>query len=228
MAPFLPGGARGYAFLLLQILALWVLFAVGMSFFARSGWVGSGVWDKTRTAYEGQDRRLDVVTALCLLLVIYGGINTALARWGQAVSELVKPAHARVVTFLLLMAAIVGPRLLDVSEVIDIRRKRLPFPASARSLQHGPCIWMRRSNDHGRDKSSWHSSVLAVFAVLLNIPAMYRGWIRSQLPRPPPQARRHQTVIRKMVGVFGHPQRRREIRYRIRRFLQTAKSLRCG
>ncbi len=176
IAPFLPGGARGYGFLLLQIVSLWLLFAVGMSFFARSGWVGSGLWDKTGTAFGGQDRRLAVVTALCLQLVIFGGINTSLARWGQAVSELVKPAHARVVTFLLLMAAIVGPRLLDVSEVIDIRRGGYHFLQVLDPFSTAMYL-DRRSNDLAQQVIVV-LFVLAVFTVLINIIAMYQGLVQ--------------------------------------------------
>ena len=176
MIPFLPGGSRGYGFLLLQIVSLWLLFAVGMAVFARSGWFGSGFWEKTRNAYDGQDRRLMVVTALCLQLIIYGGINTALARWGQAVSELVKPAHARVVTFLILMAASVGPLLLDVSEVIDIRRNGYHLLQVLDPVSTGR--YVRRAGNELAEQVLYILLLLAIFAVLVNIPALYRGTVQ--------------------------------------------------
>src|SRR5690606_8922102 len=79
MAPFLPGGARGYIFVLFQIISIWVLYAVGMSYFARGGWFGGSFFDRVYQALANQDRFFNVVTALCLQLIIYCGINTALA-----------------------------------------------------------------------------------------------------------------------------------------------------
>ncbi len=176
MLPFLPGGSRGYAFLLINVVALWGLFAVGMSNFARSGWVGSGVWEKTWIAFQGQDRRLTAITAVSLQLIIYGGINTALARWGQAVSEIVKPAHARVVTFLILMAAIVGPPLLDVSEVIDIHRNGFHLLQVLDPYNTSLYLSMR-ANDLAQQVIGI-LLVLASVSVLVNMPAMYRGAVQ--------------------------------------------------
>ena len=173
MVPFLPGGARGYLYLLFQIVSAWLCYAIAMAYFARGGWFGSGFWDRLVAAFTFQHQPFAVLTALCLQLIIYLGINTALARWGQAVSELVKPAHARVVTFLILMAAIVGPQILYVSDVIVINRGRYHF------LQLlDPVNTAMYLNHHSDDTSSLILSLLAfiaVCAILVNLIAMAQG-----------------------------------------------------
>ncbi len=173
MIPFLPGGSRGLILLLFQVAATWILFALGMSYFARRSWHGGGFFEKTYLALSFQDRHMAVVTGLCLLLITYCGINAALARWGQAASELVKPAHARVVTFLVLMAAIVGPQILWVSKVINLDMGRYHYlqvldPFTTSMYVYG----------HANGTSAiilWLLSGLAALAVLANLIGMFQG-----------------------------------------------------
>jgi hypothetical protein len=176
MVPFLPGGARGFLFILFQIASIWLLYAIGMSFFSLSGWFGGSLWDRTYVALVLPERELAVVTGLCLQLVIYNGINTALARWGQTISEIVKPAHTRVVTFLVFMAAIVGPQVLWFSKVIDLRNGRYnyvqvldPFN-TARELYSHP--------DSSARVILAILAILAILSVLVNLMAMLQGAAR--------------------------------------------------
>lgn len=176
MSPFLPGGARGYLFLLFQIVCVWGLYVIGMSYFARGGWTGDGLIGRVQNAINGQNRQLGVVTALCLQLIIYLGVNTALARWGQAVSELVKPAHARVVTFLILMAAIVGPQILSLSKVIDLRQNRYHF-LQVLDPWH-TAIYLARHSDQTAETILLLLALFAVAASLVNVIAMSQGITR--------------------------------------------------
>ena len=71
---------------------------------------------------------LRVATAVCWYLAIYLGIATALARWGRAVSNEVKPAHIRVLTFLLFTAGMIFPLLFKpkkYSIAVDFFRGRV-------------------------------------------------------------------------------------------------------
>lgn len=173
IAPFLPGGARAYLFLLIQIALIWLLYVIGMSSFARGGWFRGSLPEQVESALQSSNGDMRVVTALCLLLVIYLGINTALARWGQAVSELVKPAHARVISFLILMAAIVGPQLLYVTEVIDLGQGRF-HPLQVLDPINTSMYLQRNAND----TSSLILVVLcglALFSILVNSIAMMAG-----------------------------------------------------
>jgi hypothetical protein len=174
--PFLPGGARGYMFLLFQIASIWVLFAVGMSYFSRGGWFGASFWQRIGDAFGRSERELVVVTGLCLQLVIYNGINTALSRWGQTISEIIKPAHTRVVTFLVLMAAIVGPQILWLSKVIDLRQGRYNYVQVLDPYTTSIHLYYR-----GESTAPIVLSILAILAmlsVLVNLKAMLQAIFR--------------------------------------------------
>lgn len=185
MAPFLPGGSRAYLFLLIQIALVWLLYALGMSYFARGGWNRGSFTERIVAAWESSDGEMRVVTALCLMLVIYMGINTALARWGQAVSELVKPAHARVITFLILMAAIVGPQILDVSDVIDLGQGR--YHALQVLDPVNTALYLERNANSTSRMILLVLSVLAIVAILVNSLAMFAGVRHVYLSRVRPR-----------------------------------------
>lgn len=176
MVPFLPGGARGYLFILFQIASIWVLYAVGMSYFSRGGWYGGSFWIRTYDALVLPDREFAVVTALCLHLVIYNGINTALARWGQTISEIVKPAHTRVVTFLVFMAAIVGPQVLWFSKVIDLRNGGYHYVQVLDPVNTSLQVY--RHADSRASVILAMLAILAILAVLVNLMAMLQGTAR--------------------------------------------------
>ncbi len=175
MIPFLPGGARGYVFFLFHVIAIWLLYAIGMTNFARGGWYG-GLLNGMASAWDSQDRQFMMVTAICLQLVIYGGVNTALARWGQAISEVVRPAHARVVTFLMLMAAVVGPQILYVTELIDRPVARYSYLQVLDPVN--TAIFLGNRPDSRAGLIIALLLVFAIIAVLVNLPAMIQGAVR--------------------------------------------------
>jgi hypothetical protein len=191
MVPFLPGGARGYLFLLFQIASIWLLFAIGMSYFSRSGWFGGSFWDRTYNAFLVPDKELAVVTGMCLYLVIYNGINAALARWGQMISEIVKPAHTRVVTFLVFMAAIVGPQILWLSKVIDLRQGRYHYVQVLDPYNSSIQLYFQTERTAPVILSIL--AILAILSILVNLMAMLTSTARvlnsHVVPRKPSDIR---------------------------------------
>lgn len=167
LAPFLPGGARGYLLLIMQTALLWCLFVVVAACFASSVKVPGITMNNIMNYLANQTSSLRIVTALCMYLLIYCGINTALSRWAFSISSEIKPAHVRVVTFLLFMAAVVGPLLLDAIEVIDVRNYNL--------LQLGNPFRTIDYVQFGRSESERvliALQLVAGFIVLINVPAM--------------------------------------------------------
>ena len=92
-APFVPGGHRGMLYVVLHLLALWLL-AVGAA-----SWTGHLADVSAFT------------TALCCYVVIYIGLGVALGRWGRLLSSDIRPAHVRVIILLLFAAGQIAPML---------------------------------------------------------------------------------------------------------------------
>lgn len=118
--PFMPGGARGYLFVLLHLSALWLIVAAsqGIAAVEIGGDFGEYVADLYYLQSSSWTDVLRVTTAVCCYAAIYLGIATAMARWGRAVSTEVKPAHIRVLTFLLFTAGMIFPLLLRATEFV--------------------------------------------------------------------------------------------------------------
>jgi hypothetical protein len=91
-APLLPGGSRGFIYLLLNVLAM---LAVGW-------WI---VWTYRPTELEHQR----FMICLACYLLIYLGIGCALGRWCTAVSHDIRPGHIRVLTLILFAVGCIGP-----------------------------------------------------------------------------------------------------------------------
>eukprot|EP00913_Durusdinium_trenchii_P023457 g22035.t1 len=119
-APFLPGGARGYLYVVLHLVALWLIVAVSqaLTHIDAGGDFGGYVANLYYLQSSSWSDVLRVATAVCCYLAIYLGIATALARWGRAVSNEVKPAHIRVLTFLLFTAGMIFPLLLRATDFV--------------------------------------------------------------------------------------------------------------
>ncbi len=84
-APYLQGGHRGYAFVLLHLAILMVICVATLPFLG-----GSSTWS------------LDVPLAMACYLVIFHGIACALARWCLGLSSDIRAGHVRVLTLILL------------------------------------------------------------------------------------------------------------------------------
>lgn len=164
-----PGGARGYMFLLGHIVLIWALFLLGTGLFSSGGGDFLGVISDEVT---NGSRDYNSVTAMCLYLVIYLGINTALARWLYSVSGSVRAAHVRVITFLLMMFAAITPMVLNVLKVLQAFRYGYHWI-------HLPNPFYTIDRLQSRlDMPTYILPILAVMAilaVLVNLPAMVKG-----------------------------------------------------
>lgn len=92
VAPLLPGGSRGYLFVLANLLV-----AVG------AGWWWSWVLGLAGTTLPS------FVTAAACYVVIYLGMACALGRWLGGLSSDVRPGHIRVLTLILFSIGCIGP-----------------------------------------------------------------------------------------------------------------------
>lgn len=100
-APWLPGGRRGLLLLMLHLAALIVIGRWP----SWPQWIHNVVmplpiWDQ----WIG-----DAITAMALYVFIYVGFGAAVGRWGQAVTPEFRPAHARVLTILLIPLTMIAP-----------------------------------------------------------------------------------------------------------------------
>lgn len=95
LAPFLPGGSRGLAYLVGHLGILWIVVTgIGVSLGSRS------------------DQTVQFVTALCCYIVIYVGLGAAMGRAARALSGDFRPAHARVLTLLMVALGAILPNTL--------------------------------------------------------------------------------------------------------------------
>ncbi len=91
LAPFLHGGGRGYLYVLGHLLVL--------------GLVSTGC-----LLMFGADLELfNLILGSCLYAVIYLGLACALGRWTRGLSADIRPAHARVLTLILLAVGCLLP-----------------------------------------------------------------------------------------------------------------------
>lgn len=126
-SPFLPGGARGYMFVLLHLAALWLIAAAaqGMIVVENGGKFGEFLADLYYLQSSSWSTVLQVATAVCCYVAIYLGISTAMARWGRSISSEVKPSHVRVLTFLLFTAGMISPLLVRGFDIVKGTRYSL-------------------------------------------------------------------------------------------------------
>lgn len=102
IAPWMPGGRRGFVLLTLHLTALLAIAHIPLL----PDWVHRTVplpdWDEwVRSS----------VTAMVLYVFIYAGFGAAVGRLGQAITPEFRPAHARVLTILVAALAMVAPYL---------------------------------------------------------------------------------------------------------------------
>lgn len=124
-APFLPGGSRGYLLALFHLAALWwiIVACQGLDamrppsmtvdeYYSSLLNLQSPVWNRT----------LQASTVIIGYVAIYLGIATLLSRWGQRVSNDVKPGHVRVIVVLMITAGVIFPLILRMAEAIQENR----------------------------------------------------------------------------------------------------------
>lgn len=124
LVPWLPGGARGYLYLLMHLAALW-LIVVGYALWLEAGGSFDAVLQRgfSLSGHGGVPQMgvLQMIGAVCCYIVIYIGIGAALGRQGRSISSDLRPAHVRIVTVLLVAAGQIVPLIPRVLELIPWR-----------------------------------------------------------------------------------------------------------
>ncbi len=134
VAPFLPGGARGYLFALLHLVILWHFAVIGWAWAAAGSL--SGAWEPISRLATGDsdawsDEPIVFATAVCCELALYLGLVAALARWGGALSAAFEGMHARMLVIILIAVGIAGPLGVRAGRFIspsDVSIADLTFP----------------------------------------------------------------------------------------------------
>jgi hypothetical protein len=153
MAPLLPGGSRGFLYLVLNVAAF----------------AAAGCWLAKEYAPAQPQLGSFVLGCACYVL-IYVGVGCAVGRWAGALSHDIRPGHVRVLTLILLAIGCIGPYLPYLFGV-TYRSSYSPVMIS------NPLPTLDQLGD-GR---AYHSTILTVLliaagvAVLINVPAMRRG-----------------------------------------------------
>jgi hypothetical protein len=154
--PFLPGGHRGFLYLLLHLgaLAFIVLGVLGL---------------RTGSAFDVNDWVLTMV----FYIVAYLGIGSAFGRWLRRFSPEVRPMHTRVITLIMFSLGVIVPVLPSAfgmrkyQEAFDTLKVTNPF-STLSGLSHSG-DWTPRSG------TFTVVSIAAALAVLLNLKAMFVG-----------------------------------------------------
>ncbi len=157
--PFLPGGHRGFLYLLLHLgaLALIVLGVLGVLGLRTGSAFDVNYWVLTMIFY----------------IVAYLGIGSAIGRWLRRFSPEVRPTHARVITLIIFLLGIIVPVLPTAfgmrkyQESFDTLKVTNPFSALSGFSNYG--VWTPQPG------AFTVVCIAAVLAVLLNSKAMYVG-----------------------------------------------------
>lgn len=153
LAPLLPGGARGFVYLLLSVAGLLVI----------------GIWAVVTYA-PGEIEHQRYMLSLCCYLLIYLGMGCALGRWCGALSHDIRPGHVRVLTLILFAVGCIGPY---VPLLFGVHYSSSYHPV----MITNPLATLIHLSD-GRYYSSFIVPVLgagAGVAVMVNLQAMFRG-----------------------------------------------------
>ena len=210
LAALMPGGARGLLFVLLHLMALWLLTATISGINASvaglrvGGWL-VGLFNILTFSHAGwANVPIPLVTAVCAYIALYSGLVAFFQRVGHAVSTAFGPAHARTVIVVLVALGIIGPMGIRASSYmryneVSVLDTLFPF-------------WLLGEIFDGNHTTLQLSLVViaACLAVALNIPAMVRGVAEimagppvANRPQRPPTA--GQPVLDRQPALDGQP-----------------------
>ena len=157
LVPWMPGGARGFLWMLLHVAAI---VAAAFLFFRDTDWLPR------------------YVLATCCYIVFLTGLGTGVTRWLRAVSPSFRPAHGRVLIVLIAVAMSVTPliaRALSANPMVS-RFQMIdfvsPFMTLPRLIDGGFAVV---ADDQVRDRIQISLIVAAVVAILVNARAMIDG-----------------------------------------------------
>lgn len=173
LVPLLPGGARGYLFLLAHLVALWSLAVAGTAWSqAATGSPPSDLlWRLLRLdAAAWTQQGIQFATAVCLYVAFYSGLAACFVRWGHAILPAFQGAHARTMIVIVVASGFIAPfgvrtaRLVDWSgsSVVDVL---FPFWVLAQIGLDKPATAAQM----------WGIAALTWMAIALNVPAMLRA-----------------------------------------------------
>lgn len=115
LAPFLPGGSRGMAFLMLNIGICFGLQLLTMLV----------AFNRSSRSYGSLDESILVFTGIVLYIIIYFGMASAFGRMGNRVIDNLRPNHVRVITLLIFAIGCILPMMAKALEFISWRRYSL-------------------------------------------------------------------------------------------------------
>ncbi|MFN0054228.1 MAG: ABC transporter permease [Planctomycetales bacterium] len=164
-APFLPGGSRGLVYIIGHLSAL-ALLVFGLAAMLGSSDAGP----------------VNAAIAVWCYIVIYLGFGAALGRVARMLSGDFRPAHARVLTILLLAAGVIAPHVLAYF------LNRMPQSTNPAFFVTDP---ISTSIDLGNSRSDMGLTLillggLALISIVANLRAMIVGIIDVSRPYIPP------------------------------------------
>ncbi|MGQ0633169.1 MAG: hypothetical protein ACT4QC_01050 [Planctomycetaceae bacterium] len=194
--PLLPGGSRGFLYVLIHISALSAFV------FAASVWFARGSETTWRFA-----------AALWCYLVIYLGLGSAASRLLRSVSGNFRPPHARVAMVLLVVVGTIVPQLLHFFDAVYntaiARNREVLFVTDPLSTLYW-LVERRQIAVEGHQNANLVTFILAGAAILslaLNARALVAGVLdvtRPYVPATPATPREEQaqaaTVVARQLG----------------------------
>ncbi|MBD3674065.1 MAG: hypothetical protein HUJ26_11130 [Planctomycetaceae bacterium] len=115
LAPFLPGGSRGMAYLMLNLGICYGLQIVTILV----------MMNTSTRSYGSIDEVIPFLTGLVFYIIIYLGFASAFGRIGNGMIENLKPNHVRVITLLVFAIGCIIPMMAKALEFLSWRRYSL-------------------------------------------------------------------------------------------------------
>jgi len=199
LVPLLPGGARGYLFLMLHLAALWLLAVIGSAWIRASagGTIGEQLAPLLRLDGSAwADQGVQFPTAVCLYILFYAGLAACFLRWGHAILPAFQGAHARTMIVILVAGGFILP--------FGVRTARLvPWASESVVDVTFPFLVLGKIafGDEATGAQMWAIAGMTAAVLGLNLPAMVRA-ARQVLEGP------HQSASRPHVvpGVVAVPE----------------------
>lgn len=199
LVPLLPGGARGYLFVLIHLAALWLLAVVASAWAHSTAGLMPMVFLTNLLQLDGtawSNPTVQLATAVCLYIALYAGLAGCILRWGHAILPAFQGAHARTLIVILVASGFIAP--------FGVRTARLvPWGGESVFDVFFP-FWVLGNivvGDGANAAQMWTIAGMAAASIGLNIPAMFRGTCEVLAGPRPSASRPHITP-----GVVAEPE----------------------
>lgn len=173
IAPFMPGGGRGFLYLLCHL---------GVIVFISRFDVWGPMLGYTKTTWEPW--LVNWGMALPCYTVAYIGFGAAVGRWGRRITPEIRPAHARVLVLLMAAMAMIAPYLPYAFDLVEYR-----YGYSLMEISN-PFKTMDMLTQGSSRQADLVLSILAAvagIAILINLRSMWTGvmeLVRYQPKKP--------------------------------------------